>query len=39
MVIGSQTMQAQNAKAIAEAIEKIGVPVYLSGMAKEPVDV
>jgi thiamine pyrophosphate-dependent acetolactate synthase large subunit-like protein len=35
MIIGSQTMlQAQIAKAIAEAIEKIGVPVYLSGMAR-----
>ena len=35
MIIGSQTMlQAQNAKAIAEAVEKIGVPVYLSGMAR-----
>jgi thiamine pyrophosphate-dependent acetolactate synthase large subunit-like protein len=35
MVIGSQTMlQAQNAEAIAEAVKKIGVPVYLSGMAR-----
>ncbi len=35
MIIGSQTMlQSQNSKEIAKAIERLCVPVYLSGMAR-----
>ncbi|MDH3589196.1 MAG: thiamine pyrophosphate-binding protein, partial [Gammaproteobacteria bacterium] len=35
LIVGSQALvEAQQAKAIAAAIERIGMPVYLSGMAR-----
>jgi acetolactate synthase-1/2/3 large subunit len=35
MVIGSQALaQAENARRLAEAVTRLGVPVYLSGMAR-----
>jgi thiamine pyrophosphate-dependent acetolactate synthase large subunit-like protein len=34
MVIGSQALRASSCKALVHAVESLGVPVYLSGMAR-----